>query len=189
MGYEIEKSGFVVRKPKDKDDWEDSFFAFHFLASNNVVPRDFEPNYFAHGWEYKIIGAACRMAAEANSGMLKPNNMDMEPEKYIGLWRNRLNRAISWEKFVEIYPFREFRIYISKENLKRIPKLKDWEKERMKKLKDMECTPCDWAYDDKPVDIFHVPIDKYEDIKLAVGIKGIAKENKMLYCWGLELGR
>jgi hypothetical protein len=114
MGYDLEKKKTALIVEELPNCNEKNYFALHWLASNNVRPIEYSPNFFGYGWKYQIIGEACKYAADAESGMLKPNNEWVDAETYIGQWRLAIHKAKPLSDFVKKHPDFAFEFAVQK---------------------------------------------------------------------------
>ena len=147
MGYQREKTKTVYKILHGKEMpslQRPDLFAFHFLADNNVSPIEYYPSFLAYGFEYSIIGEACTLAADAESGMLKPNNQWIRAEEYIAQWRRAIKRARNFESFLGTYAKRDLIVTAEQEKLQQLLETEtddsngEWLQENYTKYKSRE---------------------------------------------------
>lgn len=189
MGYDHEKRKTVLIAEELPNVKEKNYFALHWLASNNVRPITYSPNFFGYGWAYQIIGQACRYAADAESGMLKPDNQWITAEQYIGQWREALKEAKPLSNFVKRHPDFSFEFAVQKpawdgyiiDDLQ-----KSYEREKLKELLPL-CKVTEEPFFE-PENILvklTIPITP-ETAEKAVRLKSVLKHEDLLYWQALR---
>jgi|GEM_PF-5838849 len=189
MGYDLEKKKNVLIVEELPNCNEKNYFALHWLASNNVRPITYDPAFFGYGWKYQIIGQVCKYAADAESGMLKPNNEWINAETYIGQWRNAVDKAKPMSDFIKKHPDFAFEFAVEKpvwdgyiiDDLQ-----KGYEREKLKELLPLcEITEGTFVTRDNKIVKLTMPIAP-ETAQKAVQLKNILKNEELLYYQALR---
>jgi hypothetical protein len=185
MSYEIEYSKHCF-KGTDHFDGE-AFFTYVKTASNNVDPRTPTPRFFRAGREYEIIGEACRVGADVESGCWKPRNRWSSPEAYIKSWRLKLKGARPFEEFVHENPLAEIEIAVVRDAFQTYldtppanPNPAGWTKERIQELLK-ETTKEDKPFFNERLLLLKINLRTFSDVEKAVELTGLIKDVGLLY--------
>ncbi len=184
MGYDLEKKKTALIVEELPNCNEKNYFALHWLASNNVRPITYSPNFFGYGWKYQIIGQACKYAADAESGMLKPNDEWIDAETYIGQWRDTIEKAKPLSDFIKRHPDFSYEFAVEK------PKWdgyiiddlqKSYERGKLKEILPLCKTEEDtFVSPDNEIVKLIIPITP-ETAEKAVQLKSLLKNEALLY--------
>lgn len=168
MGYEIEYKK-VAFKALDKHG-DEAYFTYITQASNNVSPQIPRPAFFEAGRAWQIIQQACKVGADVESGMHKPNNRWSTPESYIRAWRKILKEARPLEDLVRGNPYARLEIAVLKDRfqtyLNTAPANKDKEyyhKRITALIAGLACV--DKKFFDEDIRVFEISIKSFSDVE------------------------